>query len=123
MGPSFSSGQSMGFTRKYLIQCSSGSLTLKKGRYSIMKEALLNIKGKWLLFTLLGGGILGAGFGLLFATKAGKEIRNDIKELAARTRDKVGKTIDEGIHVYEKSKNAVTSAIDCGTAAFAEKGR
>jgi gas vesicle protein len=87
-----------------------------------MKEELENKKGNWVLLSLLGGGILGAGLGLLFAPKPGKELRNDIKDFAARTRDKVGKSIDEGIHVYEKSKNAVASAVDCGTAAFREEG-
>jgi gas vesicle protein len=88
-----------------------------------MKEERENKNGNWMLLSLLGGGILGAGLGMLFAPKPGKEIRNDIKDFAARTRDKVGKTIDDGVHVYEKSKNAVTSAIDCGTAAFEEGDR
>jgi gas vesicle protein len=87
-----------------------------------MKEEPGIKKGSWMLLSILGGGILGAGLAMLFAPKAGKEIRNDIEDFAARTRDKIGKTIDDGVHVYEKSKNAVASAIDCGTAAFAEEG-
>jgi gas vesicle protein len=86
-----------------------------------MKEGLENKKGNWALLSLFGGGILGAGLGLLFAPKPGKEIRNDIKDFAARARDKVGKSIDEGVHVYERGKNAVASAVDCGTETFREE--
>jgi gas vesicle protein len=86
-----------------------------------MKDELVNNGRISMLFPLLAGGILGAGLGLLFAPKSGRETRNDIRDLAARTRERVGKTIDDGVHVYEKSKRAVANAIDCGTEAFAEK--
>ncbi|HUL01295.1 MAG TPA: YtxH domain-containing protein [Nitrospirota bacterium] len=86
-----------------------------------MKEEMDNKKRNWTLYSFLGGGILGLGLGLLLAPKPGQETRNDIKEFAARTREKVGKTIDDSMHVYEKSKNAVSSAINCGVAAFGEE--
>jgi gas vesicle protein len=86
-----------------------------------MKDELAKKNNTWMLISLLGSGIVGAGLGILFAPKIGKETRNDIKEFAARARDTVGKTIDDGVHVYERGKNAVASAINCGTAAFAEE--
>lgn len=76
-----------------------------------MKTERVNTKSNWMLFSLLGGGILGAGIGLLFAPKSGKETRNNIKGLAIRTSEKVGKTIDDGVYVYKRSKGAVASAI------------
>jgi len=85
-----------------------------------MKDELTKKRSNWMLFSILGSGIIGAGLGLLFAPKSGKETRNDIKDFAVRARDAVGKTIDDGVHVYEKGRNVVTSAINCGTAAYAE---
>jgi YtxH-like protein len=121
MGLGLNSGNH-GFKRKYVINEAGRGLKVKKGRCSTMKEDQINKKGNWMMLSLLGVGIVGAGIGVLLAPKSGREIRSDIRDFTARTRDKVSKTIDEGVLVYEKSKNAVASAIDCGATAFEEKG-
>jgi len=81
-----------------------------------------NKKSNWVLYSFLGGSLLGAGLGLLFAPKPGKEIREDIKNYTARTRDRISKSISEGVDIFEKSKHAVARAIDAGTAAYTEEG-
>ncbi|HUL01223.1 MAG TPA: YtxH domain-containing protein [Nitrospirota bacterium] len=86
-----------------------------------MKEKLDNKGNNAMWISLLVGGVVGAGIGLLFAPKSGKELRGDISDFTARARDKVSTTIDETKHIYEKSRNAVASAIDCGTSAFQEE--
>ncbi len=85
-----------------------------------MKEELTK-KGNTMLMPFLVGGIVGAGIALLFAPKAGSEIRGDIKRLTTRTRDRVTSTLDRGKLLYEEGKSAVTSAIDAGKTAFLQE--
>ena len=82
-----------------------------------MKEELTN-KGSSVLMPFLVGGIVGAGIALLFAPKAGREVRDDIKRLTTRTKDQVSSTIDQGRLLYEEGKTAVTNAIEAGKTAF-----
>ena len=85
-----------------------------------MKEELNN-KGGTILLPFLVGGIVGAGVALLFAPKAGREVRDDIRRLTTRTKDRVTSTIDRGKLLYEEGKTAVTSAIDAGKTAFLQE--
>lgn len=69
--------------------------TLKRKGVIIMKEELKD-KGINIVVPFLVGGAVGAGIALLFAPKRGKEVRKDIKEFAATTKDRVIKAVDKG---------------------------
>jgi gas vesicle protein len=71
-----------------------------------------------LLVPFLVGGLVGAGIAMLFAPKAGKEVRKDIKDLAMTTRDKVVETVDMGKELYDKGITAVKGAIEEGKRVF-----
>ena len=74
-----------------------------------------------LLVPFLVGGLVGAGIAMLFAPKAGKEVRKDIKDLAMTTRDKVVETVDMGKGLYDKGITAVKGAIEEGKRVFTEE--
>lgn len=72
------------------------------------------------LMGLLAGTVLGAGLGMLFAPRAGAEIRNQLSEQAGRLRstagdtyqqasDKVSHLVDRGREAYERSRGSATS--------------
>jgi len=88
-----------------------------------MKEELKTnvVKERSILVPFLVGGVVGAGIALLLAPKSGKELRKDIKDIAAKTRDKVTETIEDGKHLYDESRIAVKEAIDAGKQAFVEE--
>lgn len=73
------------------------------------------------LVPFLVGGLIGAGVALLLAPKSGRELRNDIKGVASKTRDKVALTIEQGKELYEGSKAAVKNAIEAGKIAYTEE--
>jgi len=65
------------------------------------------------LMGLLAGTVLGAGLGMLFAPKAGSELRNQLSEQAGRLREtandsynqaseKVGQIVDRGREAYDR---------------------
>jgi len=56
----------------------------------------METNNNWGIFLkgLLIGGLAGAAAGILFAPKAGKELRGDLKEKADETRAALEKTID-----------------------------
>jgi hypothetical protein len=67
------------------------------------------------LMGLLAGTVLGAGLGMLFAPKAGNELRNQLTEQAGRLRtsagdtyhtasEKVSQMVDRGREVYERTR-------------------
>jgi gas vesicle protein len=85
-----------------------------------MKEELEK-KESSILVPFLVGGMVGAGIALLLAPKSGKEVRNDLKDYAARTRDTLTATIDESRKLYEEGKAAVTSAVEAGKTAFLQE--
>jgi gas vesicle protein len=70
------------------------------------------------LMGLLAGTVLGAGLGMLFAPKAGSELRNQLTEQAGRLRstandtyhqasDKVSKIVDRGREAYDRARGNV----------------
>lgn len=77
------------------------------------------------LMGLLAGTVLGAGLGMLFAPKAGAELRTQLGDQAGKLRttagdtyqqatEKVGETVgdivDKSKDAYEKARGSVTSA-------------
>jgi gas vesicle protein len=88
----------------------------------IMKEELEknNTVGP-LLATFLAGGLIGAGIALLLAPKAGKDLRKDLRDIAAKTREDVTETVEKGRELYEESSSAVKGAIDAGKMAYIQE--
>jgi gas vesicle protein len=78
------------------------------------------------LMGLLAGTVLGAGLGMLFAPKAGTELRGQLGEQATRLREsandvygtaseKVSQMVDRGRDAYERARNAGTDSGVSGT--------
>jgi gas vesicle protein len=72
------------------------------------------------LMGLLAGTVLGAGLGMLFAPRAGSELRNQLSDQAGRWRntandayqqasDKVTQFVDRGREAYEKARGSVAT--------------
>ena len=84
------------------------------------------------LMGLLAGTVLGAGLGMLFAPRAGSELRSQLSEQAGRLRstagdtyhqasDKVSKIVDRGREAYDRARtsgnvSSMPGAGDTGTA-------
>lgn len=82
------------------------------------------------LMGLLAGTVLGAGLGMLFAPKAGSELRNQITEQAGRLRstandtyhqasDRVSQIVDKGREAYERARGG---SRDMGTSNLGPTG-
>jgi hypothetical protein len=63
------------------------------------------------LMGLLAGTVLGAGLGMLFAPKAGSELRNQLSEQAGRLRDTATDT-------YNQASEKVTQIVERGREAY-----
>ena len=72
------------------------------------------------LMGLLAGTVLGAGLGMLFAPKAGSELRNQLTEQAGKLRstandtyqqasDKVSQMVDRGREAYDRARGSAAS--------------
>src|SRR3984893_215118 len=72
---------------------------------------------------LLTGTVLGAGLGMLFAPKAGSELRNTLSEPAAdfpsqaservrKVTENAGEWADRGRDMYDKTKDAMVKGVD-----------
>jgi len=81
-------------------------------------EKELNVKNQSLLVPFLVGGFVGAGIALLLAPKSGKELRKDITDIAADTRDKIATTAEKGRELYVEGIEAVKHVIDAGKNAY-----
>lgn len=78
------------------------------------------------LMGLLAGTVLGAGLGMLFAPKAGAELRNQLNESAGRLRttagdtynqatEKVSQLMDRGREAYDRARSGASAgATDTG---------
>ena len=75
------------------------------------------------LMGLLAGTVLGAGLGMLFAPKAGTELRSQLTESAGRIRntaegtyeqasEKVHQMVDRGREAYDRARSSVASAAE-----------
>lgn len=85
------------------------------------------------LMGLLAGTVLGAGLGMLFAPKAGSELRNQLSEQANRLRDtandtynqaseKVTQIVERGKDAYERARGAAGDAVTRGRESFGATG-
>ncbi|HZB26702.1 MAG TPA: YtxH domain-containing protein [Vicinamibacterales bacterium] len=74
------------------------------------------------LMGLLAGTVLGAGLGMLFAPKAGNELRNQLGEQAGRLRstandtyhqatDKVSQIVDRGREAYDRARTGAPGGV------------
>jgi gas vesicle protein len=63
------------------------------------------------LMGLLAGTVLGAGLGMLFAPKAGSELRTQLSEQANKLRDTASET-------YNQASEKVTQMVDRGREAY-----
>jgi len=72
------------------------------------------------LMGLLAGTVLGAGLGMLFAPKAGSELRSQLSESATKLRstanesvqqasEKVSQIVDRGRDAYDRARSSVSS--------------
>ena len=78
------------------------------------------------LMGLLAGTVLGAGLGMLFAPKAGTDLRNQLGEQAGKLRttaadgytqatEKVSQIVDRGREAYERARSSVGGGMTGGT--------
>ena len=89
------------------------------------------------LMGLLAGTVLGAGLGMLFAPKAGSELRsqlgNQITDTTGRIRDaadqtyntateKVSQMVDRGREAYDRARSSVSSMASQGTSGTTPAG-
>jgi gas vesicle protein len=86
----------------------------------IMTELDEKREGSFLIPFLIGG-LVGAGIALLLAPKSGKELRKDIADMTANTRDRVTDTIDKGKDMYREGITAVKTAVEAGKVAYVEE--
>jgi gas vesicle protein len=85
-----------------------------------MKEELV-AKDRSIVVPFLVGGIVGATLGLLLAPKPGKEIRKQLTDFAADSKEKVTSSIGKGREFYTEAITAVNSAIDAGKQAYVQE--
>jgi gas vesicle protein len=82
--------------------------------------------GSSFLMGLLAGTVLGAGLGMLFAPKAGSELRSQLGEQAGKIRDnagdlqqqavdKVSQIVDRGREAYDRARSSVGNMASTGT--------
>lgn len=87
------------------------------------------VSASTVLVSFLAGAALGAGLAMLYAPKNGKEIRDQIadladdaadkiKEYAKEAQEKIKATIDEGKDVVAEKKSILASALDAGREAI-----
>ena len=69
---------------------------------------------------ILAGGVIGAGIALLLAPKSGTEVREDLKRLAASTKDRVSSAVEKGKVLYGEGRTAVTNAMEGGKKVYIE---
>jgi gas vesicle protein len=80
------------------------------------------------LMGLLAGTVLGAGLGMLFAPKAGSDLRNQLTDQAGKLRatandtyqqasEKVSQMVDRGKEAYDRARNNVSSISGASTPA------
>jgi gas vesicle protein len=85
------------------------------------------------LMGLLAGTVLGAGLGMLFAPKAGAEVRKQLSEQATRLRstanetysqasEKVSQIVDRGREAYDRARGNAASATSTTTPPAAGTG-
>ncbi len=85
------------------------------------------------LMGLLAGTVLGAGLGMLFAPKAGSELRNQLTEQAGRLRttatdsynqasEKVSQIVDRGREAYDRARSTASGSSVPGSPGSSSSG-
>jgi gas vesicle protein len=85
------------------------------------------------LMGLLAGTVLGAGLGMLFAPKAGSELRSQLVDQTGKLREKadqsyqqatekVSQIVDRGREAYDKARSSVNSMAAQGTSGSSASG-
>ena len=85
------------------------------------------------LMGLLAGTVLGAGLGMLFAPKAGSELRSQIADSTGKLRtaadqgyqqatDKVSQMVDRGREAYDRARSSVSNMASTGTSGSSSTG-
>lgn len=85
------------------------------------------------LMGLLAGTVLGAGLGMLFAPRAGSELRSQLSEQAGRLRstandtyhqasEKVSQMVDRGREAYDRARTGAGGTGSLGTTAMPTSG-
>ncbi|GAB4302190.1 MAG: YtxH domain-containing protein [Desulfuromonadia bacterium] len=85
------------------------------------------------LLSFIAGAAVGAGMALLYAPKAGKELRGNIrdltddaidkiKEYTAEAQEKIKATIEDGKDLFKEKKTILSAAVEAGKEAM-EKER
>ena len=85
-----------------------------------MKKELGVNNVRTILVPFLAGGLVGAGVALLLAPKSGRELRKDIRDIAASTGDTITTTVEKGKKLYVENTAAVKNAIEAGKMAYSE---
>jgi gas vesicle protein len=70
------------------------------------------------LMGLLAGTVLGAGLGMLFAPKAGSEVRKQLSEQANRLRSTANETYSQASEKINQASEKVSQMVDRGREAF-----
>ena len=87
------------------------------------------VSASTVLVSFLAGAALGAGLALLYAPKSGREMRDQIgdladdavdkiKEYAKEAQDKIKATLEEGKETIMEKKSILSSAIEAGKEAI-----
>lgn len=87
------------------------------------------VSASTVLVSFLAGAALGAGLALLYAPKSGREMRDQIgdladdavdkiKEYAKEAQDKIKATLEEGKETIMEKKSILSSAIEAGREAI-----
>ncbi len=74
-------------------------------------EKIMHKKERSLVVPILASGIIGAGIALLLTPKSGKEVRGDLKRIAADTRDTFVSAVDKGKALYMTMSKAIPKAV------------
>ncbi|HWK10505.1 MAG TPA: YtxH domain-containing protein [Vicinamibacterales bacterium] len=85
------------------------------------------------LMGLLAGTVLGAGLGMLFAPKAGSELRSQLGESAGKLRstagdtyqqasDKLSQMVDSGREAYDRARSSVSNMASGATGTTGTSG-
>jgi gas vesicle protein len=97
-----------------------------------MENRNAECSGPVVALAFLGGAMVGAMVGILFAPKSGAETRRTIKDYADKTEDEIiekakearaalDETIERGKHYMEEKKADVEAAVKAGREAMKER--
>ena len=81
-------------------------------------KKLIFKKERSLMAPILVSGVIGAGIALLLAPKSGREVRRDLKRIAANTQDKIASAVDKGKTLYSEGRKGIFEAVEAGKNAF-----